>query len=484
MKLLAFLFLLFFSSLAFSQNQGNIWYFGNGAGIDFNSGIPIALINGQTYNANGHSEGTAVICDSSGSLLFYTNGEKVWNKNHQIMPNGSGLLGHSSSTQSSLIVPLPGSDNIFYLFTTDSWYINSLVNGFRYSKIDMCLDNQLGDVIAGEKNILLLDTVSEKLTVVKHSNGIDYWVITHKYFSDKFYAYKLTSSGITDTVISAIGSIHEDNCPPPSPAPTRAAIGYMKASPNGAQLALVCVNTCDNLKELFDFNNASGIVSNFIDMELLTDTFGGYGVTFSPDNSKLYFTDTKNVFQYNLNAGGGNPDSIRNSKTQVSSFTSFTNDASLALQIGPDGKIYVARANKPFLAAINNPNQLGLACNFVDSVISLNGEMCSMGLPNLIDSYNYHNKMVQCNLGINDNNFGTQIIIYPNPSSGIFTLQSEQEITSIEIYNTLGENISPLSFRRGVGGEVEIDLSKEAKGIYFVKVQSGDKISTQKIIIE
>ena len=76
-----------------------------------------------------------------------------------------------------------------------------------------------------------------------------------------------------------------------------------------------------------------------------------------------------------------------------------------------------------------------------------------------------------------------QVSVFPNPSSGIFTLQSTEEITAIEIYNVLGENISPLSFRREAGGEVEIDLSAQPKGIYFIKVQSGDKVSSQKIII-
>ena len=74
--------------------------------------------------------------------------------------------------------------------------------------------------------------------------------------------------------------------------------------------------------------------------------------------------------------------------------------------------------------------------------------------------------------------------ISPNPSSGIFTVTSQDEITAIEIYNVLGELIFPLSSRRGAGGEVEINLSAQAKGIYFIKVQCGDKVSTQKIIIE
>ncbi|HYV94579.1 MAG TPA: hypothetical protein VE978_22590 [Chitinophagales bacterium] len=399
----------------FSQKQQNIWYFGDHAGVDFNSGIPVALTNGQTYLLDGHAEGTAVICDSSGSLLFYTNGDKIWNRNQQIMLNGDSLLSSFSSTQSSLIIPKPGSDNLFYLFTTDAFYIHNLQYGFRYSTIDMCLDNSLGGVIPESKNILLLDTVCEKLTAIRHGYGTDYWVMVHKYFSDAFYAYRFTSSGIDDTVITHIGSVHHDNCIPVGPNPTVAAIGYMKASPNGKKLALVTVNTCDNIKELFDFNDSSGVVSNFIDLDLQVDTFGGYGLSFSPDNSKLYFTDTKNVFQYDLNAGSGNPDSIRSSKTQVSPFTFYTNDASDALQIGPDGKIYVARGGKSFLAVINNPNQSGLSCNFQDSAVSLNNETCNLGLPNLIDSYSYSNSTIKCPSGVYEIENQDNYFIYPNP---------------------------------------------------------------------
>lgn len=170
--------LILFSLLSYSQKQGNIWYFGNHAGLNFNYSPPVVLTDGATYNApvELNSEGTAVICDSSGSLLFYTNGEKVWDKNHQVMPNGDGLLSNLSSTQAALILPQPGNNQYYYVFTTDDFDVNSLKYGFRYSVVDMCLNNETGDVTM-EKNILLLDTVAEKLTAVKHENGIDYWVI-------------------------------------------------------------------------------------------------------------------------------------------------------------------------------------------------------------------------------------------------------------------------------------------------------------------
>jgi len=98
--------MILFPSFCFSQKQGNIWYFGDHVGLDFSTGNPITLVNGQT---DASVEGTAVMSDSSGALLFYSDGSKIWNRNHQIMPNGDSLLGHWSSTQSSLIIPLPGS---------------------------------------------------------------------------------------------------------------------------------------------------------------------------------------------------------------------------------------------------------------------------------------------------------------------------------------------------------------------------------------
>jgi len=99
----------------YSQGEANIWYFGGHGGLDFNSGIPVVLTNGQmdTY------EGCSTISNNTGQLLFYTDGKTVWNKNHLIMPNGSGLLGNTSSSQAALILTKPNSAMIYYIFTAD-----------------------------------------------------------------------------------------------------------------------------------------------------------------------------------------------------------------------------------------------------------------------------------------------------------------------------------------------------------------------------
>ena len=89
LKHFAFLISLFICHAGLAQHETDNWYFGNFGGISFLNGSPGTLILGQTYTV----EGNATISDGAGNLLFYTNGETVWNKNNLEMANGTGLHG-------------------------------------------------------------------------------------------------------------------------------------------------------------------------------------------------------------------------------------------------------------------------------------------------------------------------------------------------------------------------------------------------------
>lgn len=161
MRTLFTLMLLTSSFLSLAQGEANIWYFGERAGLDFNNGDPVALTNSMMIV----QEGCASIANSNGDLLFYSNGINVWNRNHEIMPNGTGLKGNNSSSQSCIFVPKPGSETIYYIFTT-----TDLANpdGLNYSEVDLSLDGGLGAVTTS-KNILLKTPTCEKVTAVKHA---------------------------------------------------------------------------------------------------------------------------------------------------------------------------------------------------------------------------------------------------------------------------------------------------------------------------
>ena len=106
-SIVLFLIFVFHPNHSSAQNQTDNWYFGNKAGLNFSTCTPTILTDGQV---NTH-EGVATISDANGNLLFYTDGVTVWNKQHLIMDNGTGLAGHPSSTQSAVIVPrLHGAD--------------------------------------------------------------------------------------------------------------------------------------------------------------------------------------------------------------------------------------------------------------------------------------------------------------------------------------------------------------------------------------
>lgn len=380
-KTLTYLLVFFcYYAVSHAQNGGvaNNWYFGLNAGLNFNTGSPTP-ISGPIYT----EEGCATISDINGNLLFSTDGVTVYNKNNIQMPNGFGLWGHSSSTQSALIIPNPGNANQYYIFTAASQAgFTGVYDGIAYSIVDMSLNGGLGDVTI--KNDTLVHPAAEKLTAVKHCNGTDYWVICHQWDSDAFYAYQVSISGISAPIISHIAGFHNGS--------SSGTHGYLKASPNGKRLASA---RSVNFVEIFDFDNATGIISNFDTIPFTANI--SYGITFSPDNAKLYVTPGGGLIQYDLNAVniGASAVVLGNSNLHT------------ALQIGPDGKIYSSIYNSQYLSVINNPNILGAGCNYVQNGVPLNGGICHSGLPNFSDNLIYQNSL----LGIDDTLCGNTAIL-------------------------------------------------------------------------
>lgn len=369
MKKIIFLILMFFSlNILFAQREANIWYFGNYAGLDFNGETPVPLTDG----AMSRWEGVASFSDSLGNLLMYTDGDSVWNKNHQIMPNGDGLLGHPSSTESAIIVPYPEKDSLYYLFTVDR---EGKENGLCYSLINMNLDNGHGDIVPDQKNIQLITPVSEKVTAVRHSNNQDIWLITHGWLTDSFFVYQITPEGLNpEPDIYEIGAKHED-----IGIIGNNAVGYLRASPTGTKLASVM--PVSQIIEIFDFNNTTGEISNYIAVD---DTdFNVYGVEFSPDASKLYVTSYQSLYQLNLTLTDSLE--IANSYTLIGS--SDVDAYFGAIQLATNGKIYLSHNFSQYLGVVHNPSETPENCNFELYGQHLGGRYAQLGLPNFIQTY-------------------------------------------------------------------------------------------------
>ncbi len=384
-KYLTLLFLLVSIAFAQAQREAAVWYFGYNAGVDFNSGTPTVLTNGELST----DEGCATISDANGNLLFYTDGLTVWNRNHVPMPNGTGLRGDPSSTQSAIIVPKSDEPNIFYVFTVDN--IGG-PDGLQYNVVDMDLDGGLGDVTA-QKNILLHTPVSEKVTAVQHADGNAVWVVTKGWQSNAFLSFRVDNTGVSTTpVVSNVGYTPTD-----ATIINQEAHGYLKASPDGRLLAAAYFSS--GAAEICRFNNATGEVTDPISLQPLLDDFWyyekAYGVEFSPNSSILYVTVQAGVFQFDVSTY--DQPTILASGTMISPFNSSPPFLG-ALQTAIDGKIYCTRAFRRYLNVINEPNVLGMGCDYQEQVVNLGSSARGvLGLPPFLTSY--------FNVGIEAENF-------------------------------------------------------------------------------
>ncbi|HYV94323.1 MAG TPA: T9SS type A sorting domain-containing protein [Chitinophagales bacterium] len=459
MKKISILFVtLFINTFVFSQHQADHWYFGIYAGLDFSSGSPVPVTDG----ALSTTEGCSSISDVLGNLLFYTNGVSVWNRNNQLMPNGTGLDGDISTSQSGLIVPDPASNGSdYYIFTLAN---DGGANGFRYSIVDMTEDSGLGDVIT--KNVLIQDNVTERMAAQKQLNGEGYWIVVHDWGSNAFDAYSLTSSGLQLTpVISNVGMVH-------TTAQIQNTYGQMKFSTCTDQLALA-TGYLDTV-QLLDFDPVTGILSNPISLPMPDHV---YGVEFSSAGNNLYVTNYDmygTLLQYDLTSN------IQDSIIASRKVLSLTEDL-YALQLGPDYKIYVNKSFSSQLNVINSPNTPGYDCDYVDNALNLDpnylGITSGLGLPEFPQNIFKTEGSCFAN-GINEVTASGKNLLYPNPSGDEFTvnLSNQHSQSTIVVFDAEGNRVA--QFNEVSEGKISFGKNLSA-GIYLVQIRNDAGVTNE-----
>lgn len=350
------------------KSRANIWYFGEQAGLDFNDYDmedevfpPIAITDDNQMQAPA---GASAISDRNGKILFYTNGQTVWNRNHEVMLNGDDIGGDPQSAQSAIIVPFPGDETLYYIFTTTrapEYQVN-------YSVVDIKGDEGNGEVeivpTTSEAFTSLFSRSTEKITAI--ASGDKTWVLIHELGNNTFRAYPVTNGGIGIPELSSVGSDYTS------------AGGYMKFSTNGQKVASA-IQGPPGFVEIYSFSDSTGTLDDSVRFD-----FNGeqpYGVEFSPNTDALYVTTNTGLYQFFVN------DTLTAKEMQDSKELIQAGNGFGALQTGPNGQIYMAVNNSSSIKFISSPNVLQTDTSRVQvSDFLLDGRTSNLGLPNFIQS--------------------------------------------------------------------------------------------------
>lgn len=313
------------------------------------------------------------MADAFGNLLFYTDGVRLWNKNHQLMVNGSGLMGNPDVTQSVVIVPKPLSRHRYYIFTVDSRNGNT-PNALRYSEVDMSLQGGLGEVV--KKNVLLLEDVSEKVTATLHSNNQDFWLLAHTWGTSTFYAYRIDSTGVSSSAVkSDVGSLYTGTL--------ASGRGSFRLSNSYYSNKVVVALPDLRVFDILSFFNDSGRMVGYGDLSSMSEK-AAYAEFAGWPSSSLYTISTKGdeIFEFYLN--GQSEEAIASTSRTVAKGAGFGE-----VRLAPNGLLYVAATNTISLHTIDNSSHTSYnqPAVFKENAVSLAPNSSLEGLPNTIANY-------------------------------------------------------------------------------------------------
>lgn len=390
--------------------ENSNWKFYQYGGLRFVNNNPVADTSAMRWSYNVPS-GTvqtinaASVSDAHGDLLFYTDAWNVWDRNHHIMPDGDSLM-PGNAMDATLILPVLNSPDQYYIFYMSGVidFLSATTNAYqlRYSIVDMSLNNGMGDIMPGQKNILVASNLSGSMKAVP-GNDCNLWLITHDAYNTQFKVFQITGAGVNTTPVSSNSGNGQVGFMGPLSFGGNIAVSHNRNKLAFAQNSGEMVP----LLETFDFNPTTAAITNATVIDTLSFIFG-YSLCFSPNNSKLYLSMLNpgelspsnpnnlhvesSLFQYNLSVGSAT--AIQNSRVLITDSVSSYNNV---MRMGPDGKIYLPTSYggdtssvpgyfygsdqapgtysgppfRAYIGCIQNPDVAGTGCNLNRKAIAL-----------------------------------------------------------------------------------------------------------------
>ncbi len=455
-----------------------------------NGGLQVA----QTPLAFNLESTSSVASDPEGNLLFYSNGCEVANRNHVVMPNGSGLNPGSISEQvcpwkgyivpqGALNLPMPDDSLRYCLLQIGAAYDPGRklrLGPFYYSVIDMSLQNGLGDVAS--KNNVLLDADLGSSTAVRHANGRDWWVLVPEFGNVKWHIFLLSPQGF-EAMPPQIMSLGNGTCEHQ---------GQTSASLDGSMIA----NWGDCKVTVLGFDRCAGLLSESLELPAPAHWFAGGGVVFSPSGRYLFATSHNVLFRADLESNTPKLDTMRFSYGQ-GPYTVPGNTFHYLVN-GPDEKIYgniPSRAR--YFHVLKNPEEIGIAnINFVPQDVQL-PVANARTLPYFPNFRLYDLPGSPCDtLGINAPVSATDpagkiqegLSLFPNPAQDHVSLLIDPSWTLSKpvqyvLVNAFGSLVRIGEVEKGLDSQT-IGLNGLANGVYFFQLtQAGNMLGTAKLVV-
>ncbi len=478
----------------FSQRIDAVWPIGydcclapyfSTTDLDFRSGN--LLVNPVSRSINLSST-NASITDSSGNILFISNGAYIFNAANDTMLNGNNLnpgyyrdsyQDHGLNiVQGMLVIPSLSEPNQYIIFhSTSDDYINTAVSFNLYSTIiDMSLDGGLGGVIL-KNNILFTDSlVPGRITACRHSNGRDWWIFVHKVFGGDVFEFLYTPFGFYGPWIQTLGTYRN------------VGYGHFCFNPQGTKVAYYdAVHGLD----VADFDRCTGNFSNQYNLTINDSDNTGGGIAFSASGKYLYACNSTHMYQYDT--WQSNLDSTRILLGVYDNFVDTPNHHIFPTtfflpQLAPDNKIYVSATNSVrYMHVINSPDSAGLAADFCQHCINLPG-FNFLTVPNFPNYLLGADTTSLCDTIFNDievRQLLSKPLLFPNPANKSFYVFYETENNYwVEIYNIMAQLVMKKEFSSGENKK-EIDVSDLTNGIYHcvLKDKKNSVLFSEKIIV-
>lgn len=443
-------------------------------------------------NNIGMSDCNASICDAAGNLLFYYNGCYVMNRDAEIMENGDSLnydewinvfwggecfFGYAGC-QDVMILPDNYKESINHVL-----HKPRLFNGFNirdsvqlwHSVVDLSMNNGLGrvtqknEVVYRDKNLLV-----QYLTAISHENQKDWWIVQPVANDSMIVVFLLDEAGIR--------LYSEQNSHRYFDRGMSSAGGTAKFSPDGKRYAIY--NNADDLL-IYEFDRATGELT-FDERVVPIDT-SGYGifcsVEWSPNSRFIYTATMTKLHQIDTWEDDIQKDGVRLIDTYNGTKDPFSTNFFLMAQ-APDCKIYMSPTNGSYsYHVINQPDELGTACDFIQNGIKLPDPSNGASFPNFprfrVDEEEKCDPTITSVFG-DRVYYRRELEVYPSPSTGLFTIRLPDALhrATLIVTDIQGQLIEK-KVLDGLDKKISINLSDFPAGNYNIDIypeENNDRI--------